>query len=66
MTESLAEAYPKELNRVKELLIEYEKIPTGTFGAAMLRILIDKSEKALQEQDTVLMIQCFKEMKECN
>lgn len=65
MAESLADAYPKEQERVRTILGYYEEIgPVGAFGAAMIRDLLSRAEKAVAEQDTVEMIRCFKEMQE--
>lgn len=58
------EATLKELNRNRELLEEYKKIPAGVFGAAMIKRLIDRTEKAIGSGDTVELLLCYKELKE--
>ena len=35
--DNLAEALPKEQQRVRELLALYDTIPTGTFAATLMR-----------------------------
>ena len=37
MTESLAEALPKEQERVREIVAIYDTVPNGHFAAAMMR-----------------------------
>jgi len=62
---NLAEALPEEMNRVKELIKEYDKIPTGVFGATVMKDLITKAEKATLEVDTVAMLRCYEALKNC-
>jgi hypothetical protein len=62
---SLAEEYPIELQRVRDLIPIYESLPNkvGAFGAASHKLTISRAEKALAEGDTVAMIRAFAEMK---
>lgn len=62
---SLAEEILQQQERVRELLTEYEKIPTGIFGAAMLKQLLKRTEVAVMNQDPVEMLLCYEELKEC-
>ena len=63
---SLAEEYPKEQERCRELLEQYKELgPPGTFGYIMLKDFLKRADKAVAEQDVVAMIACYKEMKEC-
>lgn len=63
---NLAEAYPKEQARLRELIEQYRAIgPAGTFGLAVIQDVLTRSEKAAAEQDTVTMIRCYQEMQEC-
>lgn len=55
-----------ELNRVKELLTDYEDIgPAGVFGTIMLKQEIAQAEKAISSGDVVMMLQCYNSLKEC-
>lgn len=63
---SLAEAYPKEQERCRELLSAYKEIgPVGAFGHAMISDVLRRAEIAAAEQDVVAMIRLYEEMKEC-
>lgn len=46
---TLGEALPKEISRVRELLPLYDRIPTGIFAATMMRSDLDRAVKALAE-----------------
>lgn len=61
---NLIEGLQEELKRNRELLQLYEEIPSGQFGAAMIKLAINNAEKAMAEGDTVKMMQCYKELKE--
>lgn len=45
----MKEEIKKEIERCKELLVFYEEIPTGFFGASMIRMAIKNAESILQE-----------------
>ena len=66
MSESLAEALPKEMARVRdELLPMYVQIgPAGSFGAAMLRGALDRAAKAMASGDVVAMLAAYQELKD--
>ena len=65
MTESLAEALPKEMARVREVLGHYKEIgPTGAFGAAMIEQDLRAADKAMMSGDVIAMIQAFNTLKE--
>jgi len=63
-TENLMDATLRELNRNRELLEEYKKIPQGAFGAAMITQLIQRTEKAIDSGDTVELIICYGQLQE--
>ena len=65
MTETLAEALPKEIHRCRRLLNAYRSIPTGAFAAAMIGKEIDAAIKAMAEQDLPRMVQALKALREC-
>lgn len=63
---SLAEALPLEIERVKELIKLYEDPMlkgAGDLACALMKMDIDKAEKATQEQDTVAMLRAYQELK---
>lgn len=62
---SLAEEYPKQQARCRELLEAYKAIPTGIFGVNMLANLLIDADQAVASGDTVKMIQIFEKMKAC-
>lgn len=65
--ETLADAYPKEQQRCRELVGEYQALPggVGAFGAAIISDVLKRAEKAAAEQDTVAMVGLLIEMREC-
>lgn len=62
--ENLMKGLLKEINRNRELLYEYEKIPAGRFGAICIKDAIDGAEKAITENDVVGMLSSYKELQE--
>lgn len=62
--ETLIEGLLKEINRNRELLYEYEKIPAGTFGAICIKDSINRAEKAIVEDDVVKMLSSYKELQD--
>lgn len=62
---SVGEDFPKELQRVRELVPLYDAIPTGAFGAMMLRQVLDRAEKAAISGDIVAMLASYQELKGC-
>lgn len=62
---SLAEDYPKEQERVRELLREYESIgPSGAFGAMALRQRLREADEAAVSGDVVRMLRAFTQLKD--
>lgn len=62
---SLVEAFPKEQQRVRNLLPLYDAIPTGAFGAMMLRQTLTRAEQAAASGDVIAMLQSYEELKGC-
>lgn len=58
--ENLAEGLQRQISRNQELLEIYKTIPTGAFGAAMIKRDLDAAIKAMAEGDTVAMISAYK------
>lgn len=63
--ESLAEALPKEQQRVRELVKVYDEIPAGEFGAVMLRQALTRAGHAAASGDVVAMLRSYQELKGC-
>lgn len=61
---NLIEGLQTELNRNREILKLYEEIPTGAFGAIMIKQGIATAEKAIGENDIVAMVRSLAELKE--
>ena len=60
---NIAEALANEIKRNFELLEEYKKIPTGTFGATMISQDIDNAVDALASGDVIEMLKAYEVMK---
>jgi hypothetical protein len=63
--DSLGDAFPREQERVRELLTLYQTIPTGAFGAMMLKGVLQRAEQAAAGGDVVAMLGSFEELKGC-
>lgn len=64
---NLIEGLQEEINRCRELLTEYQSIGTaGMFGAAFIKQEIQKAEYSISMGNTIGMLTCLKELKECN
>lgn len=62
-SESLAEALPREQQRVRELLPLYDAIPTGIFAATIMRQALTRAEQASASGDVVAMLRCYEELR---
>lgn len=62
---SLAQDFPKEQRRVRELLEGYNTIPTGAFGAMILRQALTRAEQAAASGDVIAMLRSYEELKGC-
>jgi hypothetical protein len=62
-SESLAEALPKEQQRVRDLLPLYDAIPTGIFAATLMRQALTRAEQASASGDVVAMLRCYEELR---
>ena len=63
MNESLAEALPKEMARVREVLGHYKEIgPAGMFGAAFIEQDLREADQAVISGDLVRMIKAYKKL----
>lgn len=66
MSESLGEALPKEMARIRDVVMPaYQSIgPAGGFALAMMRRDLDLAAKALAEGDVIAMIEVYQSLKE--
>lgn len=63
--ETLADALPKEMARVREVLGHYKAIgPAGTFGAAMIEQYLRAADAAVISGDVVKMLQAYKALQD--
>ena len=59
--ETLAEALPREMARVREVLGHYREIgPAGMFGAAMIEQDLRAADRAVMSGDVVAMLRILK------
>jgi hypothetical protein len=61
--ETLADALPKEQQRVRDLLPIYDAIPTGVFAATMMRQSLALAEQAAASGDVAAMIAAYEDLK---
>lgn len=61
---TLMDGLLKEINRAKEILKMYDEIPTGKFGAMMIRQDIALAEKSISDNDVVQMLVAYQRLKE--
>jgi hypothetical protein len=65
MSDSLAEALPREQARVREILGHYKEIgPAGLFGAAFIEADLREADQAVMSGDVVRMISAYQKLKE--
>jgi hypothetical protein len=65
MIETLGEALPKEMSRVRDIVMPaYIEIgPAGAFALHFMRADLDRATKALAEGDCVAMIRAYEALK---
>lgn len=63
--DTLGDAFPREVERVRELAGMYRSIPTGVFALKMfIEPLLKQAEEAMRQADTVAMIRLLPQLKE--
>lgn len=63
--ETLGDALPKEMARVRKVLGHYKEIgPAGAFGALMIENTLRQADKAVMSGDLSAMIAAYKELQE--
>ena len=60
---NLIDGINSELTRARELLKLYEGIPTGGFGASVVRQAIKNAEMSIAHGDTVGMLGAYKALR---
>jgi hypothetical protein len=61
---TLAEALPREIQRVREEVMPiYQTIPTGALAVLMMKQDLLKASAAIAEQDTVGMLRAYEALK---
>jgi hypothetical protein len=63
MSETLADALPREIERVQELITIYESVPMGFLAASMMRQSIKQAHAAMMAGDVVAMLRCHEDLK---
>lgn len=63
---NLIEGLQEEIKRVKEIIKEYEELPSdaGAFASVMMKSSIKNAENAIVNMDTVAMLSAIKDLKE--
>jgi len=67
MSENLMDGLFAEMNRVREIIKEYEDPMlrgAGAFASAFMKQSILNAENAIKENDVVKMVSCYKSLKE--
>lgn len=63
--ETLGDALPKEMARVREVLGHYKEIgPAGMFGAAFIEQDLKAADQAVISGDVVAMLQAYETLKQ--
>ena len=62
---NLIEGLHEEMNRVRELINEYERLPDGVgfIGASIMRASIKMAEKSLESGDVVAELRAYEDLK---
>ena len=64
--ETLADAIPKEQQRVRELIVEYKRLGNpGAFGAAILEAELHRADQAVISGDLTAMLHAYESLKQC-
>lgn len=65
--ENLMDGLLYEMNRVRELIKEYDRLPDGVgfFGSSIMRCSINEAEKSISSGDVLKMINAYEDLKDC-
>lgn len=63
--ENLIQGLHKEMNRVRDLIKEYEGLPGGAgfLGASMMKVSIQRAETAIGNSDVIAELQAYNDLK---
>jgi hypothetical protein len=66
MSDSVGEAFPKEQQRLRDLLVIYRELEggVGMFGAMMIEQALQRADQAMASGDAVAIVQAFAAMRE--
>lgn len=66
MSENLMDGLFSEMNRVREIVKEYDSLPNnaGAFGSALMRLSIQNAENAIKDNDVIQMLVAYEKLKE--
>ena len=67
MADNLMDGLFSEMNRVREVIKEYEHPAlngAGNLAAAIMKIDIQQAEKAIKDNDVIAMLQAYSKLKE--
>lgn len=62
-TSTLADALPREIERVQELIPIYESVSMGFIAAGMMRESIKRAHAAMVSGDVVAMLRVYEDLK---
>ena len=62
---TISDSFIAEQERVRELLGIYDSIPSGAFGAAMIRKVLRRADRAAISGDIVEIMRIYEELKGC-
>jgi hypothetical protein len=65
MSENIMEGLLSEISRVRDIVTEYESLPSGAgmLAAAIMKSEIKQAEKAIATGDTIEMIYAYSKLK---
>lgn len=66
MSETLGEALPREIERVQEIIREYELVPGGQIAAYLMKQDIKRAHDSMISGDLAGMISAYESLKEYN
>ncbi len=62
-TETLADALPKEIERVRDVIKVYRSIPTGTIAAIWMERDLEEANTAITSGDTASMVRMLNKLR---
>lgn len=62
---SVADDFVQEQERVRNLLVVYDSVPSGGFGAAAIREVLARADRAAMSGDVIEILRSYEELKGC-